>query len=144
MDWLSKHRARIACDEKTVNIPLNDKTLVVQGDRSKSRFGIFSFIRTVKYINDGCQVFMVQITKDKSEKKRLEDVPVVMDFPEVFPEDLPGLPPVRQVEFRIDLVPGATPVAKALYRLAPSEMQELSEQLKELSDKGFIRPSSSP
>ncbi|GJY80784.1 putative reverse transcriptase domain-containing protein [Tanacetum coccineum] len=77
-------------------------------------------------------------------KKRLEDVPIVKDFPEVFPEDLPGLPPTRQVEFQIDLVPGAAPVARAPYRLAPSEMKELSEQLKELSDKGFIRPSSSP
>ncbi|GJY19378.1 hypothetical protein Tco_0390869, partial [Tanacetum coccineum] len=82
--------------------------------------------------------------EDKSEKKRLEDVPIVRDFPEVFPEDLPGLPPTRQVEFQIDLVPGAAPVARAPYRLAPSEMKELSEQLKELSDKGFIRPSSSP
>ncbi|GJW81330.1 putative reverse transcriptase domain-containing protein [Tanacetum coccineum] len=72
------------------------------------------------------------------------DVPIVQDFPEVFPEDLPGLPPTRQVEFQIDLVPGAAPVARAPYRLAPSEMKELSEQLKELSDKGFIRPSSSP
>ncbi|GJR66765.1 reverse transcriptase domain-containing protein [Tanacetum coccineum] len=68
----------------------------------------------------------------------------IIDFPEVFPEDLPGLPPTRQVEFQIDLVPGAAPVARAPYRLAPSEMKELSEQLKELSDKGFIRPSSSP
>ncbi|GJY86571.1 hypothetical protein Tco_0500597, partial [Tanacetum coccineum] len=79
-----------------------------------------------------------------SEKKRLEDVPIVQDFPEVFPEDLSGLPPTRQVEFQIDLVPGAAPVARAPYRLAPSEMKELSEQLKELSNKGFIRPSSSP
>ncbi|GJT35651.1 putative reverse transcriptase domain-containing protein [Tanacetum coccineum] len=62
----------------------------------------------------------------------------------VFPEDLPGIPPTRQVEFRIDLVPGATPVARAPYRLAPSEMKELAEQLQELTDKGFIRPSSSP
>ncbi|GJU32649.1 putative reverse transcriptase domain-containing protein [Tanacetum coccineum] len=82
--------------------------------------------------------------EDKSEKKRLKDVPIVQDFPEVFPEDLPGLPPTRQVEFQIDLVPGAAPVARAPYRLAPSKMKELSEQLKELSDKGFIRPSSSP
>ncbi|GKB23945.1 putative reverse transcriptase domain-containing protein [Tanacetum coccineum] len=82
--------------------------------------------------------------KDKSEGKRLEDVPIVRDFPEVFPEDLPGIPPARQVEFQIDLVPGAAPVARAPYRLAPSEMKELAEQLQELSDKGFIRPSSSP
>ncbi|GKA31852.1 putative reverse transcriptase domain-containing protein [Tanacetum coccineum] len=82
--------------------------------------------------------------EDKSEEKRLEDVPTVRDFSEVFPEDLPGLPPTRQVEFQIDLVPGAAPVARAPYRLAPSELQELSTQLQELSDKGFIRPSSSP
>nr|GFB26514.1 putative reverse transcriptase domain-containing protein [Tanacetum cinerariifolium] len=67
--------------------------------------------------------------EDKSKEKRLEDVPVVRDFPEVFPEDLPGLPPIRPVEFQIDLVPGATPVARAPYRLAPSEMKELAEQL---------------
>ncbi|GKF87363.1 hypothetical protein Tco_0258240, partial [Tanacetum coccineum] len=82
--------------------------------------------------------------KDKSEEKRLEDVPTVWDFLEVFPQDFPRLPPTRQVEFQIDLVPGAAPVARAPYRLAPSKLQELSTQLQELSDKGFIRPSSSP
>ncbi|GKE59557.1 putative reverse transcriptase domain-containing protein, partial [Tanacetum coccineum] len=82
--------------------------------------------------------------EDKSEGKQLEDVPIVRDFPEVFPEDLPGLPPVRPVEFQIELIPRAAPVARAPYRLAPSEIKELSEQLQELSDKGFIRPSSSP
>ncbi|GJZ18597.1 putative reverse transcriptase domain-containing protein [Tanacetum coccineum] len=69
---------------------------------------------------------------------------VVREFPKVFPEDLPGLLPVRQVEFQIDLIPGATLVARAPYRLAPSEMQELSNQLQELADRGFIRPSTSP
>ncbi|GKG53178.1 hypothetical protein Tco_0552446, partial [Tanacetum coccineum] len=78
------------------------------------------------------------------EEKRLEVVPTVRDFPKVFPEDLPGLPPTRQVKFQIDLVLGAAPVARSPYRLAPSEMQELSTQLQELSNKGFIRPSSSP
>ncbi|GJY22670.1 putative reverse transcriptase domain-containing protein [Tanacetum coccineum] len=83
-------------------------------------------------------------TEDKSGEKRLEDVPIVRDFPKVFPEDLSGLPPTRQVEFQIDLMPGDAPIARAPYRLAPSEMKELSKQLQELSDKGFIRPSSSP
>ncbi|GJW67235.1 putative reverse transcriptase domain-containing protein [Tanacetum coccineum] len=100
------------------------------------------------YMQKGLPIFLAHVTakevEDKSEKKRLEDVPIVQDFPEVFPEDLPGLPPTRQVEFQIDLVPGAAPVALAPYRLGPSEMKELSKQLKELSDKGFIRPSSSP
>ncbi|GKE76791.1 retrotransposon protein, putative, ty3-gypsy subclass, partial [Tanacetum coccineum] len=80
----------------------------------------------------------------KSEEKRLEDIPVVREFPKYFPEDLPGLPPVRQVEFQIDLIPGAAPVARAPYRLDPSEMQELSNQLQELADRRFIRPSTSP
>nr|GEW76798.1 putative reverse transcriptase domain-containing protein [Tanacetum cinerariifolium] len=81
---------------------------------------------------------------DKSKGKQLKDVPVIRDYPEVFPEDLPGLPPARPVKFQIDLIPGAAPVARAPYRLAPSKMKELSEQLQELSKKGFIRPSSSP
>ncbi|GJV70461.1 putative reverse transcriptase domain-containing protein [Tanacetum coccineum] len=89
-------------------------------------------------------VIIAHITEKKSKEKRLEDVPIVHDFPEVFPEDLPRLPPTRQVEFQIELVPGAAPVARAPYRLAPSEMQELSNQLQELTDKGFIWPSSSP
>ncbi|GKF08563.1 hypothetical protein Tco_0042787, partial [Tanacetum coccineum] len=96
----------------------------------------------------GCPVFLANVTiketEDKSEKKRLEDISIVRDFHDVFPKDLPGLPPTRQVEFQINLIPGAAPVARAPYRLAPFEMKELSEQLKELSNKGFIRPSSSP
>ncbi|GKB36659.1 putative reverse transcriptase domain-containing protein [Tanacetum coccineum] len=113
-----------------------------------SKLNIISCTKTQKYIEKGCQVYLAQVTskkaEDKSEEKRLEDVPIVREFPEVFPEELPGLPPTRQVEFQIDLVPGAAPVARAPYRLAPAEMQELSAQLQELSDKGFIRPSSSP
>ncbi|GKF28098.1 hypothetical protein Tco_0094440, partial [Tanacetum coccineum] len=80
----------------------------------------------------------------KEDEPKFGDISVVRDFEDVFPEDLTGLPPQRQVEFRIDLVPGATPIAKSLYRLAPSEMQELYGQLQELQDKGFIRPSHSP
>nr|GEY48372.1 putative reverse transcriptase domain-containing protein [Tanacetum cinerariifolium] len=71
----------------------------------------------------------------KSDEKRLKDIPVVREFMKVFLEDLPGLPPVRQVEFQIDLIPGAVPVARAPYRLAPLEMQELSDQLQELADR---------
>ncbi|GJW45079.1 putative reverse transcriptase domain-containing protein [Tanacetum coccineum] len=85
-----------------------------------------------------------RLMDQKSDEKRLEDIPVVREFLEVFPKDLPGLPPVRQVEFQIDLILGATPVTRAPYRLAPSEMQELSNQLQELADRGFIRPSTSP
>ncbi|GJX86741.1 putative reverse transcriptase domain-containing protein [Tanacetum coccineum] len=80
----------------------------------------------------------------KSYEKRLEDILVVREFLEVFPKDLPGLPPVRQVEFQIDLIPKVAHVARAPYRLAPLEMQELSNQLQELADRGFIRASTSP
>ncbi|GJS61016.1 putative reverse transcriptase domain-containing protein [Tanacetum coccineum] len=146
------YQAIIVCAEKIVRIPWGNETLIVHGDESnqghETRLHIISYSKTQEYMLKGCPVFLAHVTtnevEDKSEKKRLEDVPIVRDFPEVFPEDLPGLPPTRQVEFQIDLVPGAAPVARAPYRLAPSEMKELSEQLKELSDKGFIRPSSSP
>ncbi|GKB84711.1 putative reverse transcriptase domain-containing protein [Tanacetum coccineum] len=101
-----------------------------------------------KYTLKRCPIFLAHVTtketEGKSEKKPLEDVSIVRNFPEVFPEDLPGLPPTQQVEFQIDLIPGAAPIARAPYQLAPSKIKELSDQLKELSDKGFIRPSSSP
>ncbi|GJT74701.1 putative reverse transcriptase domain-containing protein [Tanacetum coccineum] len=123
MDWLSRYQAVIVYAEKIVHIPYENETLTVR-------------------------VFLAHVTtkrtEDKSKEKRLEDVPIVRDFPEVFLEDLSGIPLPRQVKFRIYLVPGAALVAWAPYRLAPSEMKELSEQLKELSDKGIIRPSSSP
>ncbi|GKE93020.1 hypothetical protein Tco_1574115, partial [Tanacetum coccineum] len=152
MDWLAKYHAVIVCVEKIVRIPFGDEILIVCGDGSSNKYGtrlnIISCAKAQEYLTKGCHVFLENITatkdEDKSKEKRLEDVPVVQEFPEVFPEDLPGIPPTRQVEFRIDLVPGATPVARAPYRLAPSEMKELAEQLQELTDKGFIIPSSSP
>ncbi|GKE23689.1 hypothetical protein Tco_1435201, partial [Tanacetum coccineum] len=144
MDWLSRYDAAILCGEKKVRIPLEGKTLVIEGDRNNSRLKIISCIKTQKYIKKGCELFLAQVTEQESKTKRLEDVPVIRDFPEVFPEELPGLLPPRQVEFCIDLILGAAPLARAPYRLAPSEMKELSKQLQELLEKGFIRPSSSP
>ncbi|GJV65800.1 putative reverse transcriptase domain-containing protein [Tanacetum coccineum] len=129
MDWLSKYHARIICDEKVVHIPIDGETLIIRGDQSKTRLNLMSCIKTERYISRGYQVFVAQVMEKKSDEKRLEDIPVVREFLEVFPEDLPGLPPVRQVEFQIDLIPGAAPVARAPYRLAPSKMQELSNQL---------------
>ncbi|GJV34332.1 putative reverse transcriptase domain-containing protein [Tanacetum coccineum] len=114
MDWLSKYHAKILCDEKFIHIPIHGETLIIR------------------------------VMEKKSDEKRLEDIPIVKEFSDVFPEDLPGLPPIRQVEFQIDLIPGAAPVARTPYRLAPLEMQELSNQLQELADRGFIRPSTSP
>ncbi|GJY31652.1 reverse transcriptase domain-containing protein [Tanacetum coccineum] len=124
MDWLSQHKVVIVCHEKVVEIPIDDgRILRVHGERA---VGITKALKSAK-----------------EDEPKLGDITVVRDFEDVFPEYLAGLPPQRQVEFRIDLVPRATPIAKSLYRLAPSEMQELSGQLQELQDKGFIRPSHS-
>ncbi|GJT16383.1 putative reverse transcriptase domain-containing protein [Tanacetum coccineum] len=152
MDWLTKYHDVIVCDEKLVRVPFGNEILIFHGDGSnnghESRLNIISCTKTQKYLLKGCQVFLAHITvkkaEDKSEEKRLEDVPIVQDFLEVFPEDLPGIPPTRQVKFQIDLIPGAAPIAQAPYRLAPSEMKELLEQLHELSNKGFISSSSLP
>nr|GEV76920.1 putative reverse transcriptase domain-containing protein [Tanacetum cinerariifolium] len=125
MDWLRRCHVVIVCDEKLVRVPYGDETLIFQGDESndgrESRLTIISCSKAQEYMAKGCQIFLSQISakkeEDKSERKQLKD---------------------------IDLIPGAAPVAQAPYRLAPSEMKELSEQLQDLSDKGFIRPSSSP
>nr|GEX37143.1 reverse transcriptase domain-containing protein [Tanacetum cinerariifolium] len=120
MDWLRRCHAVIVYDEKLVRVPYGNETLIFHGNESnngrESRLTVISCSKAQEYMAKGCQIFL----------------------------DLSGLPPARPVEFQIDLIPGAAPVARALYRLAPSEMKELSEQLQELYDKGFIRPSSSP
>nr|GEV45831.1 putative reverse transcriptase domain-containing protein [Tanacetum cinerariifolium] len=152
MYWLEKYHAVIICAEKIVRIPWGNKILIVHGDGSdrgnETRLNIISCAKTQNYIQRGCHVFLAHITtkdtEDMSEKKRLEDLLIVQNFPEFFLEDLSGLPLTRQVEFQINLIPSVAPVARTPYRLAPSEMKELSKQLQELSDKGFIRPSSSP
>ncbi|GJQ91375.1 putative reverse transcriptase domain-containing protein [Tanacetum coccineum] len=118
---LSDNKAKIISHEKVVRIPLPDRNM----------------LRVVEERPDEKVRFLMGV-------KKQEEIVVVRDFPEVFSDDLSGLPPIREIEFRIELTPGATPVAKSPYRLAPSELEELSRQLKELQDKGFIRPSSSP
>nr|GEW68726.1 putative reverse transcriptase domain-containing protein [Tanacetum cinerariifolium] len=144
MDWLVEQDAVIVYGKKVVHVPYKNKTLVIEGDRGASRLKVISCIKARKFIKRGSHLFVAHVTEKEPQEKRIEDVPVIQDFPEVFPDDLSGLPPPWQVEFQIDLVPGATPVACAPCRLAPSEMKELAKQLQELSEKGFIRPSSSP
>ncbi|GJX60164.1 putative reverse transcriptase domain-containing protein [Tanacetum coccineum] len=125
MDWLSRNKAVIVCHEKMVEIPLEGgEALRVHGERA------LGLDKTLMNANVG--------------EPKMNEIPIVREFSDVFPEDLSGLPPQRQVEFRIELVAGAAPVARSPYRLAPSKMQELSGQLQELQDKGFIRPSHSP
>ncbi|GJZ89792.1 putative reverse transcriptase domain-containing protein [Tanacetum coccineum] len=122
MDWLSKYHARIICDEKVVHLPIDSETLIIRGDQSKTRLNLISCIKTERYISRGYQVFIAQVMEKKSDEKRLEDIPVVKEFPEVFPKNLPGLPLVRQVEFQIDLIPKVALVARVPYILAPSEI----------------------
>ncbi|GJX61849.1 putative reverse transcriptase domain-containing protein [Tanacetum coccineum] len=121
IDWLSYHRAVILCYEKIVRIPLsNGEILSIQGERLEKDPKSLSCI--------------------KADEKKFKDIPIVCDFPEIFLDELSRLPSVRKIEFRIDLIPGALPVVKSPYRLAPFEMLELSNQIKELQENGFIRP----
>nr|GFC40444.1 putative reverse transcriptase domain-containing protein [Tanacetum cinerariifolium] len=133
MDWLKTYHAVIVCDEKIVRVSFGNETLIIRcnGSNNGTLLNIISCTKTRKYLLKGYPIFLANITtktiKDKSEEKRLKNVPIVRDFSELFVEDLPGLPPTRQVEFQIDLIPGASPIARAPYRLAPSEMNELSD-----------------
>ncbi|GJU81256.1 putative reverse transcriptase domain-containing protein [Tanacetum coccineum] len=125
MDWLSNHKAKIICHEKVVRIPLLDsKVLRVLGERPEEKARL--------------------LMSAKASDKKKEEIIVVRDFPKVFLDDLSGLPPLWEIKFQIELIPETIPIAKSPYRLAPSELEELSGQLKKLQDKVFIRPSSSP
>nr|GFB66168.1 putative reverse transcriptase domain-containing protein [Tanacetum cinerariifolium] len=121
MDWLRRHHAMIVYDEKLVQVPVGNETLVFRG--AKSYIGR-------KILTDDLLM---------PEGKQVKDIPIVQDFPKVFSDKLPGLPPAQPVKFQIDQIPGVAPVARALYHLTPSEMKKLSEQLQELSDKGFYK-----
>ena len=136
MDWLGPHRAEILCYEKAVRLNLpNHDTLVIYGDKPGKSLRIISCMKAQKYLQKKYCAFLAHVVDNKKKIKEIKGIPEVRDFPDVFPEDLPGIPPTRQVEFRIDLIPGATPIARAPYRLAPAEMQELSSQLDELLSK---------
>ncbi|KAF5786109.1 putative nucleotidyltransferase, Ribonuclease H [Helianthus annuus] len=144
MDWLSHNQAQIMCNKKQVVIKtLSGEPLTIQGDTQHGLPDQVTMLKASRCLKKGCVIYMAQVTIDE-EKPKIEDIPVISEYPEVFPEELPGLPPDRQVEFRIDIIPGVAPVARAPYRLAPTEMKELRTQLDDLVAKGFIRPSSSP
>ena len=145
MDWLARNRADILCYQRIIRIPIDDDYLYVYGERRKGDVKLISALKARRHLSKGCSSYLAYILDASKEvKKTVNDVPVVCEFPDVFPEDLLGLPPDRQVEFRIDLIPGAAPIARTPYRLAPAEMKEMMNQLQELLDKGFIRPSTSP
>ena len=105
---------------------------------------LISIIIARKMLRRGCQGYLAVVRNVEAYKGAIDWVPVVCEFPDVFSEELPGLPPDREIELCIDVVPGTDPIFMPPYRMAPAELKELNEQLKELLDKGFIRPSSSP
>ncbi|KAJ0953758.1 putative nucleotidyltransferase, Ribonuclease H [Helianthus annuus] len=143
MDWLSHNQAQIACDKKLVIIKTpSGETVTIQGD---TQYGLPSNVSILKVSQclSGCVIYMAQVTVN-DPKRKIEDIPIISEYPDVFPDELPGLPPERQGEFRIDILPGSAPIARAPYHLAPTEMKELRTQLDDLLEKGFIQPSSSP
>ncbi|XP_075078644.1 uncharacterized protein LOC142164590 [Nicotiana tabacum] len=144
MDWLHRHHAVVDCrlNQVSFRTPAHSH-IVVQGERSLTS-NIISAVLARKIICQGCDAYLAHIVDTRLGSPSLKDIPTVCDFPDVFPDDLPGLPPEREIEFPIDLVPGTTPISIAPYRMAPAELKELKAQLQELLEKGFIRPSISP
>ncbi|KAL8095604.1 hypothetical protein AgCh_036864 [Apium graveolens] len=143
MDWLSNHEVQIECKSKKVKLRTKDgEKVIFRGKRQEKKF--LMAIETKRLLCQGCEVYLAHVMDVEKESVRIEDIPIVRDFPDVFPDELPGLPPDREIEFTIDLASGTEPVSKAPYCMAPVEMKELAAQLQELLDKGVIRPSVSP
>ncbi|XP_071719041.1 uncharacterized protein [Rutidosis leptorrhynchoides] len=145
MDWLSPHYAHVDCHGKRIMFGDATKSkFVYQGTSPSGLVKVISVMKARKLISSGCEGYLAAI-HDKSKKEfNIDDLPVVKEFLDVFPEELPGFPPNREVEFTIDFILGVEPISKEPYRMAPLEFLELKEQLRELLDRGFIRPSVSP
>ncbi|KAJ9541941.1 hypothetical protein OSB04_028447 [Centaurea solstitialis] len=146
IDWMLPNRATTDVAGQLVRIQNpSGGELIVYGKGRRVSTLFCSVAKAQKYIQWGGSGFLAYAMADQTEERMLTvaEVPVVSEYADVFPEDLPGLPPDRQVEFGIDLMPGAAPIARAPYPLAPPKLQELLDQLQELSGKGFIHPSSS-
>ncbi|KAM1863067.1 hypothetical protein ACFX14_003456 [Malus domestica] len=144
-DWLHYNHAHIDCYGKSVTFyrpGLPEVTFV--GERSGVRHGVISAIRARKLLSKSCQGYLAHVVLNDVVPSSVEEVGVVRHYPDVLPDDLPGLPPDRDVEFSIDLLPGTDLISLTPYRMAPAELRELKIQLQELLDKGFIQPSSSP
>ncbi|KAL8133741.1 hypothetical protein AgCh_008979 [Apium graveolens] len=143
MDWLSRYRANIDCKKKRgVMYTSYNRRISYQGQRQDRKF--LSVIQARRLLRQGCEAYLAHVVDTKKETPILDEIPIVREFPDVFLQELPELPPDREIEFSIDLIPGAESVSKAPYRMAPMEMKELAKQLQELLDKGVIRPSISP
>ncbi|KAL0537248.1 hypothetical protein IC582_026223 [Cucumis melo] len=145
MDWLAANHASIDCSRKEVTFnPPSMASFKFKGGGSKSLPQVISAIRASKLLSQGTWGILASVVDTREADVSLSSEPVVRDYPDVFPEELPGLPPHREVEFAIELEPGTVPISRAPYRMAPTELKELKVQLQELLDKGFIRPSVSP
>lgn len=145
MDWLSRYHACVDCFKKEVVFkPPNEAEFRFCGSRRNLLSRLISTIQATKLLKKGCSGFLACLVALLVDAPRIEDISVVREFVNVFPEDLLGLPPNWEIEFSIDLFPGITPISKAPHRMAPVELQELKEQLQELLDKGYIHPSVSP
>ncbi|KAL0562098.1 hypothetical protein IC582_002548 [Cucumis melo] len=145
MDWLAANHASIDCSRKEVTFnPPSMASFKFKGGGSKSLPQVISAIRASKLLSQGTWGILASVVDTREADVSLSSEPVVRDYPDVFPEKLPGLPPHREVEFAIELEPGTVPISRAPYRMAPAELKELKVQLQELLDKGFIRPSVSP
>ncbi|XP_057416627.1 uncharacterized protein LOC130711144 [Lotus japonicus] len=145
MDWLASHYATVDCRNKVVRFDMpGEPSFSFQGERCLTPYNLISALGAFRLLRKGCQGYLALVKDTQAVEKKLEEVLIVCEFPDVFPEELPGLPPDREIEFSIDLVPGTQPISIPPYRMAPAELKELREQLQDLLDKGFIRPSSSP
>ncbi|XP_075491099.1 uncharacterized protein LOC142529448 [Primulina tabacum] len=141
MDWLAKNHAIVDCKGKRVKLRTPNQAEIVYHGKSKERKSLLSASQAWKAMKSGEDIYLAMINEVQGEvEMRIEDIPIVCEFPDVFPEELPGTVPDREVEFEINLVPGAAPISKAPYRMTPAELKELKEQLQELLDKKQIRP----
>ena len=118
--------------------------MIFRGIRRKIALSLINAMTALKMLLKGCQGYLEFVVDRRQEGTRLEDIPIVQEFSNVFPDDISGLPPNRAIEFVIELIPGTEPISIPPYRMAPIELKELKAQLKELLSKGFIRPSTSP
>ncbi|KAL9268383.1 Transposon Ty3-I Gag-Pol polyprotein-like protein, partial [Drosera capensis] len=145
MNWLERYKAVMDCKKKTIRLqsPKGGR-LIFHGDGSRPDLQLVSAIMASKLLKKGCQGFLCSLESTTQHELCVDDIPVVRDYPDVFPDELPGLPPTRELDISIELVPGAAPISKAPYRMAPAELKELKTQLEELLEKGYIRPSVSP
>ena len=145
MYWLSKHRVIVDCDKKTVLLKCSDLSeVVVHGIRSNSVSNITSVMKARRFLRKGCKAFLALVLDSKRGQVNLEDISVIKEFLDAFLEELLGLPPEIEVDMNIEVVQGTTPISRAPYRMAPTELKELKTQLQELLGKGFVRPSVSP